>query len=512
MSSGSRTPAQLAKLALMPGNFASLQKWFGEFIGELFAPMPLADQPVFRGFYFTSGIQVPRPGEKGELAARGPAASPMPSQEQIDAAKAKDMSVFFLPGADAAAPPTAEAADSRRGLFLKDVFARVVIPDRHLAGIPAPLLRRAKLLRMVAVFGSLAIGIILGALLTGRHIRDQQLIGRAVAAGKALAADPAGKGAGEAVGALEGARAVMAEAIEHGGGTGREVVQRLDPLYGARIAKSFIEPAAAKLGRDLDDLRRAEAKDAATYDRIFDLFRAYQMLGGAIPADRNLLDRVLIDEGRWFAAAGGTPGDAEVRAAKAHIALIEAAGSSAKGWQARINPQLIERVESSLSGGALWIQQSFADTVASLQSGAPLGRDRIISGPLRDLMEIDAGVPTLFTPEGWDGTWQPAMNEKAATLRNRYAGIRIDRTVDDIRGQLRKMYGREYNARWLKLIAGVRPTAFADLAPSLDPAAPVRRRGLALPHPGQERRRVRAHRVRRSRCARADPHRRRLGR
>ncbi len=463
VAAGSRTPAQLAKLALMPGNFASLQKWFGEFIAELFAPMPLTDQPLFRGFYFTSGIQVSRPGERSAEASPG-GASPMPSQEQVDSAKAKDMSVFFLPGADAL-PPASEAGDTRRGLFLKDLFARVIIPDRHLAGIPAPLLRRARLLRLVAVVGSLALGVLLGALLTSRHISDQRLIARAVSAGTALAADPAGKGAGEAVGALENARAVMAEAIAHGGGTGRSVIERLDPMYGARIAKSFIEPAAAKIGRDLDDLRRAEAKDAATYDRIFDLFRAYQMLGGAILPDRALLERVLIDEGRWFAATGGAaPGESEIRAAKAHLALIEAAGADAKGWQAQINQQLVQRVEDSLSNGALWINQSFADTVASLQSGAPLGRDRIIGGPLRDLIEVEAGVPNLFTPEGWSGIWQPAMDEKAAALRTRYAGIRIDRTVDDIRGQLRKMYGREYNSRWLKLIAGVRPAAFADLA------------------------------------------------
>ena len=462
VAAGTRTPAQLAKLALMPGNFASLQKWFGEFVGELFAPMPISDQPMFRGFYFTSGIQVSRPGERTTEPGGAPA-SQMPSQEQVDAAKAKDMSVFFLPGADAP-PPASEAGDTRRGLFLKDLFARVIIPDRHLAGIPAPLLRRAKLLRLIAVFGSLAIGIVLGAMLTSRHVRDQRLVARAVDAGTALATDPAGKGAGEAVAALENARSVMAEAIAHGGGTGRAVVERLDPLYGTRIAKSFIEPAATKIGRDLDSLRLAEAKDAATYDRIFDLFRAYQMLGGTIPPDRQLLERVLIDDGRWFVAAGGTPSESDIRTAKAHLALITAAADTAKGWQAQINPQLVSRIEGSLSNGALWINQSFADTVASLQSGAPLGRDRIIGGPLRDLVEVDAGVPTLFTPEGWSGIWQPAMDEKAAALRTRYAGIRIERTVDDIRGQLRKMYGREYNARWLKLLAGVRPAAFADLA------------------------------------------------
>jgi type VI secretion system IcmF/VasK family protein len=461
VSSGSRTPAQLAKLTLMPGNFAALQKWFGEFVGELFAPMPLADQPAFRGFYFTSGIQVPRPGEKVTETITAPA-SHMPTQEQVDAARAKDMSVFFLPGAEA--PQAAsDAADSRRGLFLKDLFARVIIPDRHLAGIPAPLVRRARLLRLVAVFGSLALGVVFGAMLTGRHVRDQQLIARAVEAGQALATDPSGKGAGEAVGAVERARSVMADAVVHGGGTGKAVIERLDPLYGSRIATSFIKPASERIGRELDDLRRQEAKDATTYDRIFDLFRAYQMLGGAIPPDRPLLERLLIDEGRWFAAAGGTPSDADIRAAKAHLALIEAAGANAKGWQARIEPQLVSRVESSL-GGALWIQQSFADTVASMQGGTPIGRDRIVSGPLRDLIEIEAGVPTLFTPEGWEGTWLPAMSEKADSLRTRYAGIKIDRTVDEIRGRLRSLYGREYNTRWLRLLAGVKPAPFADLA------------------------------------------------
>jgi type VI secretion system IcmF/VasK family protein len=461
VSSGTRTPAQLAKLTLMPGNFSALQKWFGEFVGELFAPMPLADQPLFRGFYFTSGIQVPRPGERPSDAVAAPA-SAMPTQEQVDAARAKDMSVFFLPGADAP-PAGSDAGDSRRGLFLKDLFARVIIPDRHLAGIPGPLLRRARLVRMVAVFGSLAVGIVLLTMLTGRHFRDQQLIDRAVAAGQALAADPAGKGAGEAVAAVELARSVMADALVHGGGTGRAIIERLDPLYGSRIANSFIAPAAAKIGRELDDLRRAEAKDATTYDRIFDLFRAYQMLGGAITADRQLLERVLIDEGRWFTAAGGTPSDSDVRTAKAHLALIAAAGSSAKGWQARIEPQLVERVENSL-GGALWIQQSFTDTIASLQSGSPIGRERVVSGPLRDLVEIDAGVPALFTPEGWEGTWQPAMAEKANALRTRYAGIKIDRTVDEIRGRLRSLFAREYNSRWLRLIASMRPAAFADLS------------------------------------------------
>jgi len=463
VSSGTRSPAQIAKLTLMPGNFGALQKWFGEFVGELFAPMPLADQPMFRGFYFTSGIQVPRPGEKAGDSASPTPSRPMPTQEQVDAARAKDMSVFFLPGADAA-PAATEAADSRRGLFLKDLFARVIIPDRHLAGIPAALLHRARLLRLLVVFGSLALGLILGAMLTGRHIRDQQLINRAVVAGQALAADPAGKGAGEAVGAVENARSVMADAVVHGGGTGRAVIERLDPLYGSRIARSFIAPAASKIAGELDDLRRSDAKDSATYDKIFDLFRAYQMLGGAIPPDRVLLDRILIDEGRWFAAAGGKASDEDIRAAKAHLALIEAAGTKAKGWQARIEPQLVARVENALSGGALWIQQSFADTVSSLQSGAPIGRDRVVSGPMRDLIEIDAGVPTLFTPDGWDGTWQPTMDEKAAALRTRYAGIRIERTVDDIRGQLRKMYGREYNARWLRLVGSMRPAAFADLA------------------------------------------------
>ncbi|MBN8524435.1 MAG: hypothetical protein J0M02_03750, partial [Planctomycetes bacterium] len=423
----------------------------------------IADQPVFRGFYFTSGIQVPRPGERPtESVSAAGAAPPMPTQEQVDAARAKDMSVFFLPGAEAP-QAAADAADGRRGLFLKDLFSRVIIPDRHLAGIPTRLLRRAKLLRMVAVFGSLAVGIVLGAMLTGRHIRDQGLINRAVEAGRELAADPSGKGAGEAVGAVERARAVMSDAVAHGGGTGRAVIEKLDPLYGARIAKSFIRPASEKIARELDDLRRQEAKDAATYDRIFDLFRAYQMLGGAITPDRPLLERLLIDEGRWFAAAGGTPGEADIRAAKAHLALIEAAGASAKGWQARIEPQLVSRVESSL-GGALWIQQSFADTVASMQGGSPIGRDKVISGPLRDLVEVEVGVPTLFTPEGWEGTWLPAMAEKADALRTRYAGIKIDRTVDEIRGRLRSLYGREYNARWLRLLSSVRPAAFADLS------------------------------------------------
>lgn len=461
IASGTRSPAQLAKLTLMPGNFSALQKWLGEFVGELFAPLPIKDQPLFRGFYFTSGIQVPRPGEKGEVQSGAVPAGAGAPQAAASDAKSKDMSIFFMPGSDAP-PPASEAGDSRRGLFLKDLFARVVIPDRHLAAIPAALIRRARLLRFLAVYGSIACGLLLAIWLTGRHLADQDLIARGTAAAQALVADQAGKG-GDATAAVESAREVLTAARELGGGAGRAVAEKLDPLYGARIGRAFVQPAAQAIASELDKLRRAEVKDTTTYDRIFDLFRSYQMLTGQVPPDGPLLERTLIEDGRWFAASPGQPTDEVVRAGRRHLAYIAGAGAEAKGWQARLDPQLVERVEGSL-GGALWIQQSFADTVSSLQSGTPLGRDQVVSGINRELIEAEIAVPSLFTPDGWEGTYQPAIAEKAAALRQRYAGIRIDRTVDEIRARLRSLYGREYNARWMRFLSGLKPVPFKDLA------------------------------------------------
>ena len=87
--------------------FAALRDRLARFATVVFAPNPLDDGALFRGFYFTSGTQEGAPIDRviGALAAQ-----------------------FGLAG-----PPAAPAPVEVKSYFLKGLFTEVVFPDQHLA-------------------------------------------------------------------------------------------------------------------------------------------------------------------------------------------------------------------------------------------------------------------------------------------------------------------------------------------------------------------------------------------
>ncbi len=90
-----------------PLEFAALRDRLARFSALVFAPSPLADGPLFRGFYFTSGTQEGAPIDRviGALAQQ-----------------------FGL-----STPPPPRPPEQPKSYFLKDVFTDVVFPDQHVA-------------------------------------------------------------------------------------------------------------------------------------------------------------------------------------------------------------------------------------------------------------------------------------------------------------------------------------------------------------------------------------------
>jgi type VI secretion system protein ImpL len=90
-----------------PLEFGALRDRLGRFAEIVFAPTPLGDGPLFRGFYFTSGTQEGAPIDRviGALAKQ-----------------------FGL-----STPPPPRPPETPKSYFLKDVFTDVVFPDRYLA-------------------------------------------------------------------------------------------------------------------------------------------------------------------------------------------------------------------------------------------------------------------------------------------------------------------------------------------------------------------------------------------
>jgi type VI secretion system protein ImpL len=459
--------AQLAKTCLFPGNFVAAQKWMTEFIGELFQPSPLPDQPIFRGFYYTSGIQAASKVAAGAAAAAASAAAAQPVGPRTE------HSIFFEPGANAPQPEA--TVDTRRGFFLKDLFSQVIIGDHGLAGLPKRLIRRRHALRAVSVYGSICAGILLLASMLVGFARDQHEIDRAVAScADLITAQRAIPESDEAVAAaLDSTRLLLAEVQARPSRASADLAHRVQEIYFPLVTKCYVDPAAAKMGTDLEDMRRAAGKTLTTYDELFDVLRAYQMLGAAIPCDRQLLDTEL-KEGYWFSAFP-TPlaPDVERRGLR-HLAYLLDVMPTSVGWQARIDGALVERLKSSL-GDALWTQQSYVDALSAVEGGMrKVDRDAIVGGDNRNLLVADGEFSAVFTRDGWENVFKAVVNDKAEALSRRYRDLQIERAPDEIRRRLRALFARDYNAHWLKLVGSLRPAPFKDVA-----EASVRLRVLA---------------------------------
>ncbi len=105
---GSANGKLSGKIYHFPHVFHSLQPKLSFFVDKLFQPNQYQESPFFRGFYFTSGTQtapasIPRPGDTPGGAEWDPAIAETPENSPRET----------------------------KSYFLKDLFARVIIPDQY---------------------------------------------------------------------------------------------------------------------------------------------------------------------------------------------------------------------------------------------------------------------------------------------------------------------------------------------------------------------------------------------
>ncbi len=129
---------QRRKVFLFPFQFKSLRKKLTYLIGEVFQPNPYQDNPIFRGFYFTSGTQegVPLDLAIGEIA--------------------KQFNLPAIPGEEF------EEVVETKNYFIKDLLNDIVIPDQNYSvGQTSGAERRSKTLKFATILVSVALLFIL---------------------------------------------------------------------------------------------------------------------------------------------------------------------------------------------------------------------------------------------------------------------------------------------------------------------------------------------------------------
>ena len=136
-----------------PQELDSLRQGLVDLVANLFDKSAYQDASIMRGVYFTSGTQEGRP---------------------IDRAMANMAAAFGVTPRVTGAPPS-----KPKSYFVRDVFQRVVFPDKDVAVRSAALLKKEKLIRWAAAAGALALSAALLILPISSYVENQQLVTQA---------------------------------------------------------------------------------------------------------------------------------------------------------------------------------------------------------------------------------------------------------------------------------------------------------------------------------------------
>jgi type VI secretion system protein ImpL len=225
-----------------PQQLEALRANLIEFVAQAFAGNVYQETPILRGVYFTSGTQEGRP---------------------IDRVTQKMAEAFGVRPRVAQAQAPGEA----RSYFLRDVFSRVIFPDRNVAAASGAMSRKELAVRSATVAGVFLVALLLSLLPLGAYFKNRRLIASTRAVTDALvAAAPTRAGGPLADDQLE---PVLAD-IDLCADTqdGPSPMMRLGMYQGDEIFPALARAIRTSLIRPFTDDFERGGGDARSYDNL----------------------------------------------------------------------------------------------------------------------------------------------------------------------------------------------------------------------------------------------------
>jgi len=423
-----------------------------QFLTALFAANPYQENPLFRGFYFTSGTQEGTP---------------------IDRLIESMGRSFNLGGIAAVVAQERE----KKSYFLRGLFTDIIFPDRDLAGPSRRAGRRRSWLQLGSV--TLALLLLVGGAtgVTFSWLANRALVsgvGKAVRAEVQAAPDSAehwqalDKVRGLAVKLDQYHRAGPPLHLRGGLYTGDAVEQDLRRLYLRRLRDVYLEPAASRLARDIGSTLAASEGGEAAYP----LLKGYLMLGDPRRADADLLRSVL--EPRWGV-------DQPLPTEEVDREALEAiAGRHLDAYLAQVGQDdmptitVDERVVADARGALTRIppaERLYAGLRDRLTREIPPLTLATITRWKREALLTDAvEVPGMYTQQAYGERVIPAIDELARSsveeawiLTPEGGGEALgEKEADELREAMEGLYARDYLKAWTAFLGGLSVVPFRD--------------------------------------------------
>ncbi|MDA3960411.1 MAG: type VI secretion system membrane subunit TssM [Planctomycetota bacterium] len=459
---GQGLEADAVKSVRFPSQLARVTGMMEQFVGALFRSGRIRDCAGLRGFYLTSGTQPGAEGESGEQAAKpsepdyAAIAAAATAQASGGGGNAFEGSIFVAPSG-AATGVAAAPEDRSSGMFLKNLFARVIIPDASLVRFSLARLRRQRLLSLLCRIGSPVVAVLIMVMIISSYLGSLSVAGDA--------RDLIGKMRDDRRAGLE-ALPLRVERID----ALRRLMNRIDRdsppglgdlrndlalAYYRHLGEVVLRPAAAGVAAEL----QAEGADE-DLRALYELYVAYKALGGDVQeGGGEAFARTMRISDRWLAGLNGA--DAEtLRLVNGQLDQLVAHEGDAELWAVDLDQALLDRLTVKLADSLL-IQQGYDQVLRSVSGLRPdISRDSLVTGSYRELLVNDTVVPGVFAHSAWHDLVMARLESESQDLEGRFTELGKPMESTTIMQRLSSLFRNDHDRAWLEFIrsTSVAPT------------------------------------------------------
>ncbi len=463
-------------------HFEGIQEKLGAFAAELFKPSSYEGRPLFRGFYFTSCIEIAS-GESRDETAR------QPDVGQTIASHPLNPRRMLSPEA---LQPKAAATSEVKSLFVLPLFRELMVRGKELVTATQKRTRRQFLRHYlitagIAAAACLIVGLMVSGLFTSRELLESVQADLS-AAPPSAEGGPLGQFAsldaeGKAVARLQGYedRGAPVLAWAFGFYRGREALDRLRVAYFAKINSLIVSPAVKYLEYQLWDKVQGYGELAGPdYDNLYSALKAYlsiseTMTGRPKDIDTVFLRPVLLDaiQKSLMSVQNGAarlPEQVEkILSENMGVYLLFLKRQAIPPIQENQRLVTLARTKLRRLPSAQALYESVINRVS--QDAPSISLDQILARKEEGILKAGRAISVLYTQEGWDKFVADAVARAAADpfKLDWVIGLSADQvpgeTLDKkkLYADMVAAYLADFTSQWLGFIASVKIDPFGDL-------------------------------------------------
>lgn len=419
-----------------PLQMAAIKDTLTHFAQILLAPNPYAESPKLRGAYFCSGTQEGRP---------------------IDRVMSSMASGLGLREIDT----QVESGDrgARKSYFLKEIFTKVLVPDKELAGHSEAGLKRRRLITIAALVTTIAFSAGASAFSLMSYGNNHSFLKstKKVAKRSHITTPEDPRKVEESLKALErlGQRLDSLRVFEKDGVPltmsfglyrGDMIAEDLERLYAKRCRQAFVMPAGSELEATLIDISNDRTNKEMKASQDFDLLKAYLMVTDPKRLDPKFAAPILLEQWKKRLHPDvALKSDLLLSNAQRYLILIKEKRTT---WLDRDN-DLIRNVRHTLRGR----DAEYRRMIGGVKE-KDIALTDALRGKIQSVIVAKYKVPGVYTKEGWKIIRKRLMARVASgsTIEPWVLGEKRDGNNN---ARLKKRYFEQYIGAWMKFIRGL---------------------------------------------------------